>query len=273
MNNDKIKKILIYFTIACFLYFSHEILSNIFYYIIYYPLNVNYDWILAHTTQIEAYSTLCLLPIYLFIFVKVSYTKGRLIHSKIKANKVLASIILVFTINGLSKLWFDIVEAFLSNIPAITGSMESFDNAFSSMESESYIWTLIPVVIVGPIIEELLFRGLLIKTISKILPESFAVIISAILFGVWHGILVQTVYTAVMGLIIGFVYIKTRSIIYPIIIHIGNNFINGFPVSWSTPAVETFISNFSVSCIVPGLALLYFIFYKHPEEDRLPSLE
>ena len=273
MNNDNIKKFLIYLIATCIFYFSYDILTNLFYYIIYYPLNVDYNWALAHTTQVEAYSLLSLLPIYLCAFVKLSYTKGKLIHSKIKVNRVLACILLVFTVNGISELWFDIANTFLSNVPIFSGSLESFDNAFASLDSESYIWSLIAVIIVGPIVEELLFRGLLIKTMSKILPESFAVIISAILFGIWHGILVQAIYTAIMGLIVGYVYIKTKSIIYPIIIHVGNNFINGFPTSWTTPEFETFLGNFSVFCIIPGLVVLYFVFYKYKEENKETSLE
>ena len=273
MNNENIKHFLIYLIAALFLYFSYDILSNTFYHIVYYVINVDYNWLSSNGTQVEAYSLLSLLPIYLCAFVKLSYTKGKLIHSKIKVNRVLACILLVFTVNGISELWFDIANTFLSNVPIFSGSLESFDNAFASLDSESYIWTLIAVIIAGPIVEELLFRGLLIKTISKILPESFAVIISAILFGVWHGILVQAIYTAIMGLIVGYVYIKTKSIIYPIIIHVGNNFINGFPTSWTTPEFETFLGNFSIFCIIPGLVVLYFVFYKYKEEDKEISLE
>ena len=76
-----------------------------------------------------------------------------------------------------------------------------------------------------------------------------------------------------MGLIVGYIYIKTKSIIYPIIIHVGNNFINGFPTSWTTPEFETFLGNFSVFCIIPGLVVLYFVFYKYKEENKETSLE
>ena len=139
MNNENIKHFLIYLIAALFLYFSYDILSNTFYHIVYYVINVDYNWLSSNGTQVEAYSLLIMLPIYLCIFVKCSYTKGRLIHSKIKVNRVLACILLVFTVNGISELWFDIANTFLSNVPIFSGSLESFDNAFASLDSESYI--------------------------------------------------------------------------------------------------------------------------------------
>ena len=52
MNNENIKHFLIYLIAALFLYFSYDILSNTFYHIVYYVINVDYNWLSSNGTQV-----------------------------------------------------------------------------------------------------------------------------------------------------------------------------------------------------------------------------
>lgn len=80
--------------------------------------------------------------------------------------------------------------------------------------------------ILFPILEELLFRKFLC---GKLLPlgEKQAVIISAAIFGLIHGNLYQFAYAFLIGLVLGYVYVKTGKIIYTIICHCAINLYAG----------------------------------------------
>ena len=80
--------------------------------------------------------------------------------------------------------------------------------------------------ILFPILEELVFRKFLCR---KLLPlgEKKAVIISAAIFGLVHGNLYQFAYAFLIGLVLGYVYVKTGRLIYTVIFHCAINLYTG----------------------------------------------
>ena len=88
----------------------------------------------------------------------------------------------------------------------------------SSLSSGSLALSAACVGILFPILEELLFRKLLC---NKLLPlgEKQAIIISAAIFGLIHGNLFQFAYAFLLGLVFGYIYVKTGKIIYTMIFH------------------------------------------------------
>lgn len=80
--------------------------------------------------------------------------------------------------------------------------------------------------ICAPVMEELLFRKLLINRTLKY-GEGVSIVLSGLLFGLFHGNLNQFVYTFVMGVFWGFIYVKTGRVTYTIIMHAVMNFIGG----------------------------------------------
>ena len=83
--------------------------------------------------------------------------------------------------------------------------------------------TILIMVIGAPIVEEFLFRKLLIDRASRY-GEGLAVVLSGAMFGLFHGNLNQFAYTFIMGCFYGFIYVRTRNVIYPILLHMLNNF-------------------------------------------------
>lgn len=80
-------------------------------------------------------------------------------------------------------------------------------------------------VILAPVIEEIIYRGLVIKLISPY-GKKLAVILSAFIFGLMHGNLSQFVTAFAAGLVLSSVALKTNSIMPTIIMHSLNNGIN-----------------------------------------------
>ena len=76
--------------------------------------------------------------------------------------------------------------------------------------------------IIPAVVEELLFRGTVCRVL-KVYSDGSAVVISAILFALMHSNIEQLFYTFVAGLLFGWVYVRTKKLIYPIILHFLNN--------------------------------------------------
>jgi len=78
------------------------------------------------------------------------------------------------------------------------------------------------IVVIVPTLEEIVFRGLLISRWSVRWGTPRAILISSIIFGVGHVDLIGGVF---FGFVMAVLYIKTKSLIIPIIVHGANNFI------------------------------------------------
>ena len=78
--------------------------------------------------------------------------------------------------------------------------------------------------IFGPIAEEIGFRGVLLDGLLKTRCRPWiAILISAFVFGLFHGVGVQFFGAVLFGIMVGWLYWRTGSIIPSIIIHVVNN--------------------------------------------------
>lgn len=75
----------------------------------------------------------------------------------------------------------------------------------------------------GPVAEELLFRGLILRML-KPQGKVLAIVISSLLFGLFHGNFVQIPYAFLIGVVLGYTAVE-YSIIWAIVLHIINNFV------------------------------------------------
>ncbi|MBQ7766274.1 MAG: CPBP family intramembrane metalloprotease [Lachnospiraceae bacterium] len=80
--------------------------------------------------------------------------------------------------------------------------------------------------VVAPVAEELLFRQVIYKGLRKISPIWLAVVISAVLFGLYHGNLVQGIYAFIMGCFLALVYEWTGSFMAPVVFHMVANHVS-----------------------------------------------
>jgi hypothetical protein len=83
----------------------------------------------------------------------------------------------------------------------------------------AFLGTLVVAGIVAPIAEEIVFRGLLYGWLRRYLSATIAVVASAIVFGLAHGIFVLAPALAVQGAILAVVYERSNSLWPPIILH------------------------------------------------------
>ena len=84
------------------------------------------------------------------------------------------------------------------------------------------------VIVLAPLCEEIIYRGLIIKTIAPY-SKSAAVLVSALAFGLMHGNIPQAASAFCTGLIYAVIALKCGSIIPTVIIHGLNNLIVNSP--------------------------------------------
>lgn len=110
-------------------------------------------------------------------------------------------------------------------VSAITDLMKWIPNImefpFEILQS-SWIGIL-AITIIGPIFEELLFRGAITKALLQQYNPRKAILLSAFLFGVIHINPAQILPAFLIGILLAWIYYKTASLVPCILIHILNN--------------------------------------------------
>lgn len=133
------------------------------------------------------------------------------------------------------------------------------EDTFSSIESSW--WGIFAIVVIGPVLEEMLFRGAITSELLKHYSPKPAIILSALMFGVFHINPAQILTATLMGLLLAWLFYRTRSLIPGILIHILNN---GLSVLFSqtNPEANSFADILGYFpyflCLTAALSLLYF---------------
>jgi len=131
-------------------------------------------------------------------------------------------IIPVITFLWAAHNWLGVVNKLVeSYIPPPPWFWELFNKVFES----DYGWwgAFFKVAVVAPVVEELIFRGLILHGLRRNYNAFTAVVISALLFALFHLNPWQFPATFVLGLLLGWIMIRTRSILLAIIGHSINN--------------------------------------------------
>jgi hypothetical protein len=91
-------------------------------------------------------------------------------------------------------------------------------------ESDFGIWGgIVRVVVLAPVVEELIFRGVIFSGFKKNFRPIWAVILSALLFALFHLNPWQLGPTFLLGLLLGFVRLRTGSLLAAIFTHALHN--------------------------------------------------
>ncbi len=84
---------------------------------------------------------------------------------------------------------------------------------------------LIYVSFIGPVSEEIIFRGFIMSGFEKY-GARYAIVMSAVIFGLFHGNLIQSIFAVMVGLVLGYTAMN-YSIKWSVLLHIINNFVFG----------------------------------------------
>ena len=156
----------------------------------------------------------------------------------------------------------DFIVGFLSIDKLSPGTEKAFNSIF---EGNSFFVLLLGIGILGPIVEEILFRGLVFNELRKNMPVALAVVLQGLAFGAYHMNWTQFLYAAPLGILFGLVYLWTRSIWSTILVHIFFNTTGVVIAQYFNEQKFLNIFTFTLSLIVAVIILvsLWFGRVKH----------
>ena len=132
----------------------------------------------------------------------------------------------------------------------------SYDEMIGNMTERTFL-LMLTVILLGPIAEEIIFRGLTLHFARKVLSIKPAVLFTALLFGLYHGSIIQGIYAFVAGIIFCQITIKFKSILPAVFLHIMvNASVYLIPQDLFSAVIPTVLT------FVMSGAILYLVFLK-----------
>ncbi|TYQ17685.1 UNVERIFIED_CONTAM: hypothetical protein Cloal_0043 [Acetivibrio alkalicellulosi] len=175
------------------------------------------------------------LVIYYFIFKirKINILKASG-FSKIRVSNIPILVILAISMNIVVSFILSIAMKYMPYNQTFAKYQEMMEELFKG--GNTYL-LLISIGILAPLLEEIVFRGLIFSELRKNTNIIITILIQALLFGIVHLNPVQSTYAFFLGIFLGFLYVWTKSIWAPVIVHI---VFNSFSViSTRLPEVST----------------------------------
>ena len=100
-------------------------------------------------------------------------------------------------------------------------SFDWLEGTFDYMQTS---WAgILLVALVGPVVEELFFRGGILRVLLGKYKPGVAIVVSGLIFGIIHMNPAQVVFASLAGMLLGWLYWRTRSLIPCMVVHVLNN--------------------------------------------------
>lgn len=145
-------------------------------------------------------------------------------------------------------------------------TMEEYNALMESALGGSGILAFLAAAILAPINEECILRGLILRNLKKYFSVPVVVILQAVMFGIFHMNWVQGLYVLPIGAALGYVAVKSRSVLPCIYMHFVYNLMSF--VLGLLP--DTFQSNvFAAIAVAVSVGILWLLY----KEDHDKSCE
>lgn len=178
----------------------------------------------------------CLFILYLFFKFGVNFRKlNKLIHDFIEKINIKEILNVVFTqiLISLGTTLLILAIVCFIDLDMANSLNSSGDDIFTNTVS-----VFILTVITAPILEELLFRVVIFKRLSRIFDVYIGMIFSSILFGILH-VELAVVGAIIFGIANCILYLKYRNILIPMTVHFLNNFLVSIPTFLSSDSAAS----------------------------------
>lgn len=119
-----------------------------------------------------------------------------------------------------------------------------------SLSNGSPVITILLVVVIGPVAEEVLFRGVIYGKLRDCFTVTQAAVISAAIFGIYHKNIVQGVYAALFGIILAYIFEKTQTLWGSVFMHMVFN-LSSYLILWLSGLVTNW-----------GIAIPVFVYLR-----------
>lgn len=170
---------------------------------------------------------LVLVPAYLlYLFFQKKRGRSLLGKGPLSARSLFSSLAVILGALGLTQVWMVILASFDpstlvgKSFQDYLDKMTLFDGRTADLPLE-----LLVTVLLVPIGEELLFRGIIQGELGRAFSPSITVLATSILFALFHLDLIQGSYVLIAGLALSVCYQLTRNLLVPILMHMLFNLI------------------------------------------------
>ena len=180
---------------------------------------------------------------------------------KVDKKKIVPIVVL-----GIASSFF--VSCVLGLLPIPESILKDYVESSAKITSGAMIIRIFSTVILAPIAEEIIFRGLVLSRLKKAVRPSVAIIISSLLFGLVHGQVLWMIYTFAIGIMFAIVAESLQSVSASILLHMSFNAVSLLgDISFSN--LQMIIVALMSLIIVIGS--LYFIIKKNEKTIGLVS--
>jgi len=126
----------------------------------------------------------------------------------------------VITLTAFFFIFFNFILSSLFSFIDILRFFSSYEELIEALAAGSFLVQILAVGIVAPVVEEVLYRGIILNRLLQWIPKWVAVLISSALFGLMHFNLFQGLYAFATGIVVAVVYLRYRNLWIPIIGHV-----------------------------------------------------
>ncbi len=172
------------------------------------------DYIYSQAMRLTAISAVVVVPILYFFYVRdrkywpvKEYAQCRQQPAVKYVYVALFGLILSLAFNNL----FDMIS--------ISDISENFSDVSLAIDSAPLVWQVLATVVAAPLVEELLFRGLIYKRLRRHFRPLYCALISSLIFGITHGNLVQFLYAFAVGMALAYVFERYKNLWAPVLLH------------------------------------------------------
>lgn len=159
-----------------------------------------------------------------------------------------------------------LISTVLSTVMSVFGVVAE-DTTSEIIASSSPLWLFLVVVVIGPTVEEIVFRRGVLRVLLPF-GERGAILLSGLIFGLIHGNIYQLFYACGIGILFAYLYARTGRLWHTILFHMIFNFFGGFLPAILTQALplDELASGVSVEAMLAYLGplmllLLYELVY------------
>lgn len=216
------------------------------------PVNVS---LLNDFNVLTIISAVCnyVLPLPILVFLM-----SKLESDRLEKHSLTLTTFITYIAVSLTLMWIgNIIGLIITTLISFSTPADISNPVLELLNSTDMWINLLLVSIIGPVFEEFFFRKLLIDRTAKY-GARISILLSALMFGLFHGNLSQFFYAFLMGGFFAYVYLKTGKLIYPILLHISVNFMGSVVSLFVVGSVESLVSG-SAMAIDPIIIIGYLI--------------
>lgn len=159
------------------------------------------------------------------------------------------------------------VMVIMSTVPFPESWMTSYEESASSVAGGFSVVDILATVVIAPVVEEIVFRGLVYRGLKRGMPMLAAALVTSAVFGMLHGTVIWFIYTFLLSLLLIVLLEFSRSLWVPIACHTVFNIVGQLPVLLENAPIWVAMI-YSYTCVAVFVLALVWILKDRRAQKR-----